>query len=112
MKILLDECVPHLFAESLRPHEAVTVKAAGFKGLSNGKLLATAQQQQFDAFVTVDKGVFFQHSQGRFALRIICVRAVTNRAADVLPYAGLVLDALRTMSPGDVRMIDRRRWDK
>ena len=107
MTVLLDECVPKVLRQALLPHDALTPRMAGLAGIKNGSLLAIAQER-FDAFVTVDKGIVFQHPHGRFDLRIVCVRSVTNRAVDVLPYAGLILDALRSMRPGEVRTIERR----
>ena len=109
MRILLDECVPFVLADSLMPHEVLTVRAAGWHGIRNGRLLALAQEE-FDAFVTVDKGIVYQHPPGRFDLRIVCVRSVTNRAEDVLPYANLIVRELFSMEKGEVRTITRRRF--
>ena len=79
---------------------------AGWQGIKNGSLLALAERS-FDAFVTVDKGIVHQHPPGRFDLRIVCVRSVTNRAEDVLPYLNLIRMALYEMEPREVRTIER-----
>ena len=109
MTILLDECVPSALKEALLPNEAFTTRMAGWHGIKNGELLALAQNR-FDAFVTVDKGIVHQHPPGRFRLRIVCVRSVTNRAEDVLPYLPLIVRELFTMQEGEVRTIERRRF--
>ncbi len=53
MRILLDESLPRDLAVLLVGHEAVTVRAAGWSGVKNGKLLALAATN-FDVFVTAD----------------------------------------------------------
>ena len=106
MRILLDECVPSAFASTLLPHEVLTARSAGWDNVRNGELLALAQEG-FDAFVTIDKGIFYQHPPGRFTLRIVCFRPYSNKVEDVFPHASAVLSALETMREGEVRLLDR-----
>ena len=61
MRILLDECVPTQLRRHLRPHNALTVTTAGWKGIKNGTLLALAAQAGFEAFITTDRG--YEHQQ-------------------------------------------------
>lgn len=106
MRILLDECMPDAFGQALGSHEVSTTRGAGFSGVRNGALLGKAQHA-FDAFVTLDKGIVYQHPAGRFALRIVCIRPYSSRLQGVLPYTGAVLTALEEMSEGEVRLLDR-----
>jgi hypothetical protein len=43
MKILLDECIPRKFKNSLADHECLTVPEAGLAGKKNGELLSIAE---------------------------------------------------------------------
>jgi len=61
MKLLLDESVPRRLAASF-PESCTlyTVQEMGWTGFGNGTLLTMARQQDFDAFVTVDRGIAHQ----------------------------------------------------
>jgi hypothetical protein len=50
VRVLLDEQVPRGLAALLTGHEVRTLTQMGWKGLSNGKLLATAAER-FDVLV-------------------------------------------------------------
>ena len=56
MKILLDECLPVDFRNSLPTHDAHTVQWAGLKGKKNGELLRAAEVAGDDVLLTVDQG--------------------------------------------------------
>ena len=56
MKILLDECIPRKFKNSLADHECLTVPEAGLAGKKNGELLSIAEHQGYTIFLTMDKG--------------------------------------------------------
>ena len=43
MKILLDECIPRKFKNSLTDHDCQTVPEAGLVGKKNGALLSLAE---------------------------------------------------------------------
>jgi hypothetical protein len=64
MKILLDECVPLDYRHSLPEHDVHTAQWAGFKGLSNGKLLSAAEAAAYDVVLTVDQGIAQQQRLG------------------------------------------------
>lgn len=93
MKILLDECVNRRLALLIEGHDVSTVAAMGWTGVKNGALLARAGSA-FDAFVTLDQGIAFQHDVSKLPLAVIVVRARTNRLADLAP---LVPDLLRLL---------------
>ena len=56
MRILLDECMPVRFSEDIPGHEVRTIKGLGWLGTKNGALLRRAARE-FDAFITVDRGI-------------------------------------------------------
>src|ERR1700722_1245169 len=76
MKILLGECVPRRFSESLSSgeHECLTVPEAGFAEKTNGELLSLAEGR-FGAFVTLDKGLAYQQNLTSRRIGLILIRA-------------------------------------
>jgi hypothetical protein len=54
VKVLLDECLDRRLASELPGHDVRTAPQMGWANYKNGRLL-TAAQQQFEAFVTIDK---------------------------------------------------------
>jgi len=60
MKILIDECVPRKFKNSLVDHHCQTVPEAGLAGKENGELLSIAETRGFEVFLTIDKGFVYE----------------------------------------------------
>jgi predicted nuclease of predicted toxin-antitoxin system len=98
MKILLDECIPRKFKNSLADHECLTVPEARLAGKKNGELLSIAEHQGYTIFLTMDKGVEYEQSLKHRSIAIMILRAKSNRLVDLLP---LVRDCLRQM--GSIR---------
>ena len=61
MHILLDESLPHDLAALISGHQVSTVSDEGWTSVKNGKLLALAATK-FDAFITADRNLEFQHN--------------------------------------------------
>jgi predicted nuclease of predicted toxin-antitoxin system len=59
MKILLDECTPHVLKKYLTDFEVTTVQEVGWAGITNGALLQLAENQ-FDVLVTSDQNLKYQ----------------------------------------------------
>jgi predicted nuclease of predicted toxin-antitoxin system len=95
MKILLDECIPRKFKNSLADHECLTVPEAGLAGKKNGELLSIAEHQEYTIFLTMDKGFEYEQNLKHRSIAIMILRAKSNRLVDLLP---LVRDCLRQMS--------------
>jgi len=57
VKILLDECTPHVLKRLLTGFEIKTVQEQGWAGITNGALLRLAEKQ-FDVFITSDQKDF------------------------------------------------------
>jgi predicted nuclease of predicted toxin-antitoxin system len=102
MKILLDECLPLDFRHSFPDQDAHTVEWAGLKGKKNGELLHAAELAGYQVLLTVDQGMAHQQSLVGRKISIVSIRAKTNQFEDLLPFAEAVLDALRTIMPGQV----------
>jgi hypothetical protein len=106
VNLLLDECVPRPLKTSFpsHGHSCLTVPEAGFAGKTNGELLRLAQNQ-FDAFITLDKGLPHQQNLANLKIAVLVVRAKTNQMIDVLPHVPECLAALDKIKPGEVRYV-------
>ncbi|MCC2668650.1 MAG: hypothetical protein K0Q72_1121 [Armatimonadetes bacterium] len=102
MRVLLDE---NLDRRLKRHFDAdfvvVTVAEHGWSGKKNGELLRAAEVE-FDAFITMDRGMDYQQNLSSLALRIVLISARSNRRQDVEPAIPAVNAALRTAQPGQL----------
>ncbi len=102
MRILLDECLPLDFRHSFPDHDTHTAQWAGLKSKKNSELLLAAEMAGYDVLLTVDQGIpHQQHSVSR-KLSIILVRSRTNQIEDLLPFVNAILNALKTITPGQI----------
>ena len=85
MRVLLDEQLDHrlklLFDADF---EVATVVELGWGGLEDREMLRAAEKE-FDALVTMDRGIPHQHNLPALSLGIVLVRAYSNRRAMSLP---------------------------
>lgn len=101
MRVLLDEDVPHKLKYRLAPeHEAITVPEHGWAGMLNGDLLRSAEKD-FDAFITMDRGIEYQQNLDDINLRVVLIRAQSNKYEDLLPLVPSIHDALERARPGE-----------
>ena len=106
MKLLLDESLPNKLRLSLTEHEVVTVSELNWRGVKNGKLLAVAAAEKFDAFLTADQNFGYQQNLQLLPLSVVFLEARSNRLTDYLPLienSKLTLNALETKSYVTVR---------
>ena len=101
MRILLDENLNWRLERYLPGHEVKSVPRIGWAGLKNGKLLARAQDR-FDVLITMDGSMASQQNLAKLNLRIVALRAPSNRLQDTLPLMPNVLALLPTLKPGRV----------
>lgn len=106
MNIILDECVDERFAREIDGHQVTTVQQMGWAGTQNGELL-TLVEQQFDAFVTVDRNLAFQQNIPKFKLAVVVLHARTNRLADLKSLVPELLAALPNAPKGQVTRIGK-----
>ncbi|MBY0489366.1 MAG: hypothetical protein K2R93_05960 [Gemmatimonadaceae bacterium] len=104
MRVLLDSNLPRAFAGLLPGHRTETTHQRRWSDLDDGPLLRAAADE-FDAFITMDQSLRFQQNLIGSPLRIVVVRASSNRLAALAPAAPLVLDALVSMQPGELRVV-------
>jgi predicted nuclease of predicted toxin-antitoxin system len=102
MRVLLDEHLPRRLKRLFKPGvEALTVDDLGWKGTKNGALLRAAADQ-FQAFVTMDRGIPHQQNMREIGCGVILLEAHSNRFVDLAPLMPSVNDALDRLGPGDI----------
>jgi hypothetical protein len=105
MRLLLDECVPKELRRHLQGHNSVTVTAAGWSGIRNGRLLGLGAGAGFQALITTDRGYEHQQNPATLPLPVVILRARSNAMPDVLPLVPQLIKVLTGLSQG-VTIID------
>ncbi len=105
MKILLDENLNWRLEQFLPGHEVKSVPRLGWTGLNNGRLLARAAQEKFDALITMDGSMASQQNRSKIKIAIVALRAPSNRLEDTSPLMPKVLALLPTLRPWKVAKV-------
>lgn len=98
MKILLDECTPHVLKKLLTGFEIKTVQDQGWSGITNGALLRLSEGQ-FDVFITSDQNIRYQQNLAERQLAII--QLPTNQVPLVVKLAPKVQATLERIQTGE-----------
>ncbi|HEU0154471.1 MAG TPA: DUF5615 family PIN-like protein [Stellaceae bacterium] len=106
MRVLLDEHLPIGLAGDLRSHAVDTVAGRGWSGIKNGELLRR-MVGQYDVLLTMDRSIEFQHRVSALPFGIVVVRARSNRLQHLRPLVPLMLAAISSIAPGQVRLAGR-----
>jgi predicted nuclease of predicted toxin-antitoxin system len=104
VRVLLDEQVPRGLADALIGHEVCTLTQMGWKGLSNGQLLATAATK-FDVLITMDKRMPVDREVSQYQIGVVLVRAGSNRLDALLPLVPRILEAMAVVHPGELKRV-------
>ena len=100
MKILLDECIPRKFRNSLSGHDCRTVPEEGLAGKKNGELLSIAEKSGFQVLLTLDRGLEYEQNLQSRKVAVILVRTKSNGLRDMLPHVPRILEVLHSIQPG------------
>ena len=98
MKILLDECTPHVLKRLLTGFQITTVQDLGWSGITNGALLELAEGQ-FDVLITSDQNLKYQQNLSDRQLSII--QLPTNQVPIVASLAPRVEAVLNPIGSGE-----------
>jgi Domain of unknown function (DUF5615) len=101
MRLLLDECMPKRLKHELPGHEVRTVQEMGWAGIKNGALLRLASSQ-FDALLTVDQGIEYQHDLSGLTLGLVVLLGSSNDIDDLRPLLPNTLAVLASLQPGQI----------
>lgn len=104
MRVLLDSNLPRSFAALLPGHRVETTHQRRWSDLDDGPLLDAAEEA-FDAFLTMDQNLRFQQNLAGRRIRIVVIRAPSNRLTALVPAAPGVLAALGDMAAGALRIV-------
>jgi len=104
VRVLLDEQLPLDLAPALRGHDVHSVVDRGWVGITNGELLRR-MQGEYNALVTMDRGLEFQQNLAALPFGVLLLRAPSNRMVHLLPLVPPILDALPALKPGQLLRI-------
>ena len=99
MKILLDECTPHVLKRLLTGVQVSTVQDHGWAGITNGTLLRLAEEH-FDVLITSDQNLKYQQNLANRKLAI--VQLPTNQVPLVITLSSQIQSALDAIKAGDL----------
>lgn len=105
MRILLAECVNPRVREAFPGHSVQTVKGMGWGGISNGKLMALAQDN-FDVFLTVDKNLEHQQNRAKLPFGVVVVIGADNNIRFFRPIFTRLRQGVESMGRGQVIRVD------
>ena len=106
MRILLDENLDWRLGRSLLGHEVESVQRLGWAGIKNGVLLKKAEETGFELLITMDSNMTFQLNLADHRLKIVVLRARSNRLADTIPLTPKILQILPYIENGTVTAIE------
>jgi predicted nuclease of predicted toxin-antitoxin system len=98
LKILFDQNVPAPLARFLPGHDVIHTSTLGWEELTNGDLLAAAESNGFELFITADKNIRYQQNLTERAIALIVLS--TNDWPTVRGQLNLVADAVNASGPG------------
>jgi len=104
VRVLLDEQLPLDLAAALQGHSVDTVAGRGWAGITNGELLRR-MEGEYDALLTMDRGIEFQQNLIAVAVAILLVLAPSNRMVHLHPLVPAILDALPVLKPGQLHRV-------
>jgi predicted nuclease of predicted toxin-antitoxin system len=102
MKLLLDENLPHRLRPLLIGHDVYTVAYMRWKGIENGELLDLAAKNGFNAILTKDNGMPYEHNVNALPCAIIILRAPSNALDDIKPLVPEILERLVALIPKSI----------
>src|SRR5215203_2816896 len=102
MRVLLDECLPKQLWRLLPGHDVWTAPQKGMAGKRNGELLSLLAAAGFEVLLTVDQNIVHQQNLKIIRVSLIVMFGATNALEDLAPLIPRVLEALKTIQPGDV----------
>jgi len=104
VKVLLDECLPQKLRHYIENHEVATVGYMGWSGITNGKLLAAAEDAGFDVLLTGDKGLGYQNNLAGRPIGVVALSAISwNIIRHHLPAMQKAVDDAQ---PGIVKAVE------
>ena len=99
MRILLDQGAPAPLRRALAHHSVATAYEKGWDKLTNGELLAAAEES-FDLFITTDQNLRYQ--QNLTGRRLAILVLPTTSWPRLQPHAAAIATAVLALRPGEL----------
>lgn len=107
MKILLDENIDVRFKRHFPDTlEVFTVKDMHWNGIKNGELLLLLKQNNFDAWLVVDKNIPYQQNVYSLPCLVVVLDVHRNTLNHLLPLVPKILEAVITKQTERLIIID------
>lgn len=97
-RLLLDQNAPSGLRSRLPGFEVQSAFAMGWDTLSNGRLIAAAEEAGFDGMITGDQRIIYQQNLSGRKLALIVLGSIQWPV--VRANLQLVIDALKLLAPG------------
>lgn len=105
MRVLFDQGTPVPLRNLLTPHHTVeTAFERGWSTLKNSDLLAAAQREGFELFVTTDSNLRYQLNPGVWTIAIVVLTSTSWPR--IQKAASAVKNAIDTALPGSFKEVD------
>jgi len=104
VKVLFDQGTPVPLRRQLVGHLIDTVYEQGWATLSNGQLLATAEQAGYDLFVTTDQNLRYQQNLGDRRLAVLVLGSTSWPRLQ--PHVARIQAAIDASTPGSYTELD------
>ncbi|HTW56728.1 MAG TPA: hypothetical protein VMD99_01215 [Terriglobales bacterium] len=107
MLILFDHGTPRGIARSLTGHEVREAQALGWDRLTNGELLAAAEESGFDVLLTTDKNIRYQQNlTGRKIAVTVLGQGRWRLIRLAIPQIVAAVDAAKPGTYAEVEILD------
>jgi hypothetical protein len=97
MRILFDQGTPLPLRGWLAAHDVQTARQRGWFVLLNGELLAAAEADGFDLFITTDQNLRHQLDLGRFGIAVLVLMVANWPTLE--PHAAMIAAAVDKIRP-------------
>lgn len=104
MLVLLDHGTPRRVASYLTGHTITKAIEKGWDRLTNGALLAAAEEAGFDVLVTTDKNMRYQQNLEGHTIAIVVLGQ--QQWPKLRPYVQRVAEAVNAAMPGSFIEVD------
>lgn len=103
MRSLFDQGIPVPLRTHLSSHQIETAFERGWSTLKTGEILAVAEREGFDVFVTTDKNLRHQLNPGRRRIAIIVLS--TTSWPRIQKAAAAIEHAIDIALPGSIKEV-------
>ncbi|HHH51753.1 MAG TPA: hypothetical protein ENK76_05240 [Campylobacterales bacterium] len=105
MKIVIDECLPKRVTQFFEKGFAYTVPQMGLSGSKDTELLEELDKREIDVFITIDGNIEYQQQFINRTFGTVVIISVSNRFSDLVHLKDKILQAVESVSKGEIEHI-------